>query len=59
MSYSERPKTVIGWRTATVLYALLIVAAVVTLTGKMLALGLIIVGGVAVKSYLGYWRERG
>ncbi|HEY7210173.1 MAG TPA: hypothetical protein VH477_07860 [Bryobacteraceae bacterium] len=54
----EKPRTMIGWRTATVLYLLLIVFACATLHGKALALGLIIVGGIAAKSYLHFWKSK-
>ena len=55
---NEKPRTIIGWRTATVLYLLLVVFACTTLHGKALALGLIIVGGIAAKSYLHFWKSR-
>jgi hypothetical protein len=48
----------IGPRTAAVLYALLIGAALATLKGKALILALIIVVGLAAKSYVHYWREK-
>ena len=51
-------KTLIGWRTATILYALLVIASLLTLKGKALGLALIIVGGLAAKSVLHYWREK-
>jgi hypothetical protein len=54
----EKPRTVIGWRTATVLYVLLVAFAFWTLHGRALALGLIIVGALAAKSYLHWWKER-
>jgi hypothetical protein len=53
----QRQRTVIGWRTATVLYLVLFGFAFATLKGKALILGLIIVGGIAAKSYLHYWKE--
>ncbi len=55
----EKRHTLIGWRTATVLYTLMVAFAFWTLHGKALVLGLIIVGGIAAKSYLHWWRERG
>ena len=54
----EKSHTVIGWRTATVMYVLLVAFAFWTLHGKALALGLIIVGAIAAKSYLHWWKER-
>ena len=59
MSDSDhKSRTMIGWRTATVLYLLLIAFAFWSLHGEALALGLVIVGGIAAKSYLHWWRER-
>ncbi len=55
----ERSQTVIGVRTATILYLLIAVAAIVTLKGKPLILALIIVFGLAAKSYLHYWKQKG
>ncbi len=54
----EQPRTVIGVKTATILYTLLGAAAFVTLHGKALAVTLIIVLGLAAKSYLHYWTNR-
>ena len=54
----ERPRTLIGPLVATVLYASLLVFALLTLRGKPLLLAVIIVLGLAVKSYLHYWREK-
>ncbi len=51
-----RPRTMIGVRTATLLYLLLCIAAFATMKGKALALSLIIILGTAVKSYLHYWK---
>jgi hypothetical protein len=58
MSTPEPTRSVIGLRTALILYALLIVFAVWTLKGTALALALLIVGALAVKSILHYFRER-
>ena len=58
MSTSQRTRSVIGLRTALILYALLIVFAVFTLKGTALILALLIVGALAVKSVLHYFRER-
>jgi hypothetical protein len=54
--FQERPRTMIGPRTATLLYLLLCVAAIATMNGKALALSLIIILGTAAKSYLHYWK---
>ncbi|HZS53629.1 MAG TPA: hypothetical protein VFA65_04445 [Bryobacteraceae bacterium] len=58
MSEPQGHKGVIGIGTATVLYILLAGWAVATLKGVALALALIIVGGVAVKSYVHFLRGR-
>ncbi len=54
----ERSRTLIGPLAATLLYASLLGFAFLTLRGKPLLLALIIVLGLAVKSYLHYWREK-
>jgi len=51
-------RTIIGWRTATALYLVLIALAFASLHGRALLLGLIIIGGVAAKSYLHWWKQR-
>ncbi len=51
-------RPLIGARTAMVLYLLLAVFACARLKGNPLYLALIIIGGLAAKSYLHYWRER-
>jgi uncharacterized membrane protein YiaA len=48
----------IGIRTAMVLYALLLVAAFATLKGTALYVALIIVLGIAAKTYLHHLRDR-
>ncbi len=48
----------IGIRTALILYALLVIASLVTLKGTPLALALIIVIALAVKSYVHHLRSR-
>ena len=58
MNPSEPSRTVIGIRTAMVLYALLLVAAFATLKGTALYIALIIVLGIAVKTYLHHLRNR-
>lgn len=51
-------KSVISIRTAALLYALLVLVSFLTLKGPALALALIIIGGLAVKSYLHHLRSR-
>jgi hypothetical protein len=58
MTEREPAKTAIRARTAVVLYAVLIGIALATLRGKPLALALIIVLGLAVKSYLDSVRRK-
>jgi hypothetical protein len=48
----------IGGKTAFVLYAMLIAFAVKTLKGTALIIAIVIVLGLAVKSYLDYLRRR-
>jgi len=48
----------ISGRIASVLYAALAVISIATLHGKALAFALIIVLGLAVKSYIDYLRRR-
>jgi hypothetical protein len=57
MSPPEPSRTVIGIRTALVLYALLLVAAFIALKGTALYIALIIVLGIAVKTYVHYLRR--
>jgi hypothetical protein len=52
MNPPEPSRTIIGIRTAMVLYALLLVAAFATLKGTALYIALIIVLGIAVKTYV-------
>lgn len=58
MTPPDPSRTVIGIRTAMVLYALLLVAAFATLKGTALYIALIIVLGIAVKTYLHHLRSR-
>jgi hypothetical protein len=58
MNNPEPPQSVISLRTALILYVLLIVFAVWTLKGTALVFALLIVGALAVKSVLHYFRER-
>lgn len=55
---SKPPDTIIGPRIALLLYAALIAISFLILHGKALAFGLIIVIGVAVKSFVGYLRQK-
>jgi hypothetical protein len=48
----------IGPRTAAILYTILVAISIATLHGKALAFALIIVLGLAVKSYVDYLRRR-
>ncbi|MBV8834394.1 MAG: hypothetical protein JO217_00415 [Acidobacteriaceae bacterium] len=58
MSETERPQSVIGFRTALILYAVLAIAALASLKGTFLALALIIILGLAAKSVIHHYRER-
>ena len=54
----EPTRSVIGLRTALILYALLIVAAFFTLKGTALAIAVLVVFLLAVKSYVHHVRSR-
>jgi hypothetical protein len=58
MNPPEPSRTMIGIRTAMALYALLLVAAFATLKGTALYVALIIVLGIAAKTYLHHLRDR-
>ncbi len=58
MSVPEPHRSVIGIRTALILYALLIVASFATLKGTALVIAVVIVLGIAVKSYVQHLRSR-
>jgi hypothetical protein len=58
MSPPEQSRTIIGIRTAMVLYALLLVAAFAVLKGTALYIALIIVLGIAAKTYVHHLRGR-
>jgi hypothetical protein len=58
MNPPEPSRTIIGIRTAMVSYALLLVAAFATLKGTALYVALIIVLGIAAKTYLHHLRDR-
>jgi hypothetical protein len=55
---TEPPKTLIGARTAFLLYAALLAFAFFTLKGKFLSLAVIIVLALAAKSYVDHLRRR-
>ncbi|MFL6414172.1 MAG: hypothetical protein ACJ74Y_00660 [Bryobacteraceae bacterium] len=54
----ERGASVIGLRTALVLYAVLVILAFVTVKGTARLLTLLIVGALVVKSIIHYYRDR-
>ena len=58
MSTPELERTLIGFRTAILLYALLLITSALTLKGTPLALALIIVLGLAAKSTVHHFRSK-
>jgi hypothetical protein len=54
----ETPRGVIGLRAALILYAVLIGASIATLKGPALVIALLIVGALAAKSIVYYFRSR-
>jgi hypothetical protein len=58
MSESPPPRTLIGPRTAFLLYALLAIIAWRVLHGKALTFVFILIGALALKSYLEYLRRK-
>ena len=58
MNPEDPPQTLIGIRTALVLYAALVIFALVTLKGKFLYFALLIVFAVAAKTFLHHLRSR-
>ncbi len=54
----EQPRSLIGFRTAMILYGVLVVASFAKLKGTALALALIIVLALAAKSYVHHLRSR-
>ena len=58
MNPPEHSRGVIGLRTALILYALLVVASFATLKGTALFIALVIVLGLAAKSYVHHLRGR-
>ena len=57
MNPPEPSRTIIGIRTAIVLYAVLLIAAFATLKGTALYIAFIIVLGIAVKTYVHHLRR--
>ena len=57
MNPPEPSRTIIGLRTALVLYALLLVAAFATLKGTALYIAIVIVLGIAIKTYVHHLRR--
>jgi len=55
---SEPPRTIIGARTAFILYGALLAAAYFTLKGKFLSLSVIIVLAIAAKTCVDHLRRR-
>lgn len=58
MSQGEQDRGMISIGTALVLFAVLAVLSVITLRGIALALALIVIGGLAIKSYVHFLRSR-
>lgn len=58
MTPNEQPRAVIGFRTALVLFALLIAVSFATLKGVALLLALLIVLALAVKTFVHHLRSR-
>jgi hypothetical protein len=58
MTNPEQHRGMIGFRTAMLLFAVLAVAAIVTLKGAALILALLIVGALAIKAYTHHLRDR-
>ena len=55
---NEPTRTLIGIRTAFILYAALAAAALFTLKGKFLGLALIVILGLATKTYVDHLRRQ-
>lgn len=58
MNQGEQHRGVIGIWTALVLFALLAVLSMITLRGVALTFALIVIGGLAIKSYVHFLRSR-
>jgi hypothetical protein len=54
----EEHKGIIGIGTAMGLFAVLTVSSILTLKGVALAFALIVIGGLAIKSYVHFLRDR-
>lgn len=57
MNPPDSSRSIIGIRTAMVLYALLLIAAFATLKGTALYIALVIVLGIAIKTYVQHLRD--
>ena len=58
MKDPEQPRSLIGFRTAMLLFALLTAAACLTLKGIALAIALLIVFALAAKAWVHHLRSR-
>jgi hypothetical protein len=58
MSAPEESRSVIGLRTAMILFATLLILCFIALKGTALLIGLLIVLALAVKAYLHHLRSR-
>lgn len=58
MRSGDESRTMIGFRTAMILYATLIIICVAVLKGTALVIGLIIVFALAAKAYVHHLRNR-
>jgi len=58
MNPPEPSRSIIGFRTAMIMYLLLVVFAVAALTGMARVIALVIVGGIAAKTYVHHLRRR-
>ncbi len=58
MNPQQEQKGVIGFGTALVLFALLAAWSILTLRGVALAFALIVIAGLAIKSYVHFLRRR-
>lgn len=55
---SEPGRSAISFRTALLLYAVLVLVSLATLKGNVRLLALVIIGGLLAKSIVHYYRER-
>lgn len=58
MNRDEQPRSMIGFRTAMVLFALLVAASFAVLKGVPLFIALLIVFALAAKAYVHHLRSR-